>query len=107
AAACPGRRDAGAAGRPDVGRPGALGAHPADLRVVRPQCLGDRPTAQDAPPHLAAHPVEARAAQLSSQRGGFTSTVTKFWFVDGRGSMSGPDSPPIGGLGEPSWAFEV
>ena len=54
-----------AAGRPDVGRPGALGAYPAGLRAVRPQRLGNRPPAQDAPPHLAAHPVEARAAKLS------------------------------------------
>jgi hypothetical protein len=38
---------------------------------------------------------------------GFTSTFTKFWLVGARGKMSGPESPPIGGLGEASWAFEV
>jgi NADPH-dependent 2,4-dienoyl-CoA reductase/sulfur reductase-like enzyme len=38
---------------------------------------------------------------------GFTSTFTKFWLVGARGKMSGPNSPPIGGLGEASWAFEV
>ena len=55
-AAGPGGRDAGAAGRPDVGRPGALGTYPAHLRAVRPQRLRDRAAPQDAPPHLAAHP---------------------------------------------------
>ena len=56
--------DPRAARRPDVGRPGALGAYPARLRAVRPQRLGNRPPPQDAPPHPAAHPVEARAAKL-------------------------------------------
>ena len=51
-----------AAGEPDVGRPGPLGAHPARLRAVRPQRLGDRPPPQHAPPHPAAHPRQARAA---------------------------------------------
>ncbi len=40
-----------AAGKSDVGRPRALGAHPAHLRTVRPQRLGDRAPAQHAPPH--------------------------------------------------------
>ena len=52
---------ADAAGKPDVGRPRALGAHPAHLRAVRPQRLGDRAPAQHAPPHAAAHPGQARA----------------------------------------------
>ena len=43
-----------AAGKSDVGRPRALGAHPAHLRIVRPQRLGNRAPAQHAPPHLAA-----------------------------------------------------
>ena len=50
-----------AAGKPDVGRPRALGAHPAHLRAVRPQRLGDGAPAQHAPPHPAAHPGQARA----------------------------------------------
>jgi len=59
-----GRRDPGTARGPDVGRPGALGAHPAGVRAVRPQRLGNRAPPQDAPPHLAAHSVETRTAQL-------------------------------------------
>ena len=51
---------AGAAGEPDVGRPGALGAHPADLRALRPQRLGDGAAAQHAPAHPAAHPGQAQ-----------------------------------------------
>ena len=47
--------------QPDVGRPRALGAHPARLRAVRPQRLGDGAASQHAPPHLAAHPGQARA----------------------------------------------
>src|SRR4029077_8726759 len=43
---------------------GALGAHPARLRNVRPQRLGNRPPPQDAPPHPAAHPLQARAPKL-------------------------------------------
>ena len=57
-----GGRARGAAGKPDVGRPRALGAHPARLRNVRPQRLGDRAPAQHAPPHAAADPRQARAA---------------------------------------------
>ena len=49
---------------PDVGRPGALGAHPARLRALRPQRLRDGAAAQHAPPHPAAHPGEARAAVI-------------------------------------------
>ncbi len=52
---------AGAAGEPDVGRPGALGAHPARLRALRPQRVGNGAAAQHAPPHPAAHPRQARA----------------------------------------------
>ena len=43
-------------------RPGALGAHPAGLRALRPQRLGDRPAAEHAPPHAAAHPRQAQPA---------------------------------------------
>ena len=43
-----------AAGKSHVGRPRALGAHPAHLRIVRPQRFGDRAPAQHAPPHAAA-----------------------------------------------------
>ena len=46
---------------PDVGRPRALGAHPARLRAVQPQRLGDGAPPQHAPPHAAAHPGQARA----------------------------------------------
>ena len=58
------RRDAApaAAGKPDVRRPGALGAHPAGLRALRPQRLGDRAAAEHAPAHPAADPGQARAA---------------------------------------------
>ena len=49
---------------PDVGRPGALGAHPARVRALRPQRLGDGAAAQHAPPHPAAHPGQARAAVI-------------------------------------------
>ena len=45
--------------RPDVGRPGAVGAHPARVRAVQPQRLRDRAPAQHAPPHAPAHPVQA------------------------------------------------
>ena len=56
------RRQVGrAAGKSDVGRSRALGAHPAHLRIVQPQRLGDRAPAQHAPPHAAAHPGEAGA----------------------------------------------
>ncbi len=59
------RRARRAAGKSDVGRPGALGTYPARLRDVRPQRLGNGAAAQHAPPHAAAHPGQARAA-LSS-----------------------------------------
>ena len=49
-------------GKSDVGRPRALGTHPARLRNVRAQRLGNRPAAQYAPPHAAAHPRQARPA---------------------------------------------
>ena len=52
---------AGAARQPDVGGPGALGAHPAHLRTVRAQRFGDGAAAQHAPPHAAAHPGQAGA----------------------------------------------
>ena len=51
-----------AAGEPDVGRSGPLGAHPARLRNVRAQRVGNRAAAQHASPHAAAHPRQARAA---------------------------------------------
>ena len=53
-----------AAGASDVGRPRALGAHPAHLRIVRAQRVGDGAPAQHAPPHLAAHPRQARTALI-------------------------------------------
>ena len=53
---------AAAAAQPDVGRPGALGAHPARVRAVQPQRLGDRAAPEHAPPHAAADPQQARAA---------------------------------------------
>ena len=56
------RQEDRAAGKSDVGRPRALGAHPAHLRIVRPQRLGDRAPAQHAPPHPAAHSGQTRAA---------------------------------------------
>ena len=56
------RRARGTARKPDVGRSRALGAHPARLRNVRPQCLGNRAPAQHASPHSAADPRQARAA---------------------------------------------
>ena len=54
-------RQGAAAGEPDVGRSRALGAHPARLRALQPQRLGDGAPAQHASPHLAAHPRQARA----------------------------------------------
>ena len=62
----PGREGA-AAGESDVGRPGPLGAHPAHLRALRPQRLGDRPAPQHAPAHPPAHPRQAGAA-LTARR---------------------------------------
>ena len=61
-AAGPRRRSAAAAGKPDVGRPGALGTYPAGLRAMRPQCLRDRAAAEHAPPHLAADPGQEKPA---------------------------------------------
>ena len=51
--------------QPDVGRPGALGAHPAGLRAVQPQRLGDGAAPQHAPPYAAAHPEQAGPPALS------------------------------------------
>ena len=63
----PERREPGRARRAaDVGRPGALGAHPARVRAVQPQRLRDRAPAQHAPPHAPAHPVQAGAAALTA-----------------------------------------
>ena len=64
------RREAAAAGKSDVGRPRPLGAYPARLRALRPQCLGDRAPAQHASPHPAAHPRQARAALEQCQESG-------------------------------------
>ena len=47
---------------PDVRRPRALGTHPAHLRDVQPQRLGNRAPAEHAPPHAAADSGEARTA---------------------------------------------
>jgi ribosome maturation factor RimP len=55
-----GRRQAGPAREPDVGRPGALGAYPARVRALRPQRLGDGAAAEHAPAHPAAHPRQAQ-----------------------------------------------
>ncbi len=60
---------AAAAGGSHVRRPRALGAHPARLRAVRAQRLRDRAPPQDAPPHAAADPEQARAAELSFRCG--------------------------------------
>ncbi len=54
-----------AAAESDVGGPGAMGAHPAHLRDVQPQRLGDGAAAQHASPHLAADSRQTRTA-LSS-----------------------------------------
>ena len=51
-----------AAGASDVGRPRALGAHPAHLRALQPQRLGNGAPAQHAPANAAAHPGQTRAA---------------------------------------------
>ena len=50
------------AGKSDVGRPRALGAHSAHLRALRPQRFGDGAAAQHAPSNLAAHSRQTRAA---------------------------------------------
>ncbi len=60
---------AAAAGKPDVGRPRALGAYPARLRAVRPQRLGDGAPPQHASPHAAAHPGQARPALTAMKTG--------------------------------------
>ena len=49
-------------GEPDVCRSCPLGTHPARLRNVRTQRVGDRAAAQHAPAHPAAHPCQTRAA---------------------------------------------
>jgi ActR/RegA family two-component response regulator len=51
--------------KPNVRRPGALGAHPAGVRAVQSQRLRDRPPPQHAPPHAAADPQQARAAGMN------------------------------------------
>ena len=59
------RRARRSARKPDVGRPGALGAHPAGLRAVRPQRLRDRAPAQHASAHAcSASSPSARRARL-------------------------------------------
>src|SRR5206468_3215461 len=78
-AAGPGGRDAAAAGGPDVGRPGALGTHSADLRIVRPQRLGNGTAAEDASPHLAADPEQARPAQLTQHPIGLSRLSDPSW----------------------------
>jgi CheY-like chemotaxis protein len=50
-----------AAGKPHVGGPGALGAHSAHLRIVRPQRLRNSTPPQHASPHTAAYSRQARA----------------------------------------------
>jgi YesN/AraC family two-component response regulator len=50
-----------AAGKSDVGRPRPLGAHPAHLRIMRPQCFGNRSPPQNAPAHATAHPQQTRS----------------------------------------------
>ncbi|MGY4380804.1 ActR/RegA family two-component response regulator [Bradyrhizobium sp. i1.3.6] len=50
------------ADQPDVRRPRPLGAHPAHLRDVQPQRLGDGAPAEYAPSYVAADSGEARAA---------------------------------------------
>ena len=81
------RRQARAAGEPDVGRPGALGAYPAHLRALRPQRLGDRAAAQHAPPHAAAHPGQAQP-EVAAQR--FVNTCRE----DGGASAAAVPLPP-------------
>ena len=58
--------------QPDVGRPRALGTHPAHLRDVQPQRLGDRAPAQHASPDVAAHSGEARAEVTRASLPGLT-----------------------------------
>ena len=49
-----------AAGKSDVGGPRALGAHPAHLRIMRPQRFRNRAPSQHASANFAAHPRQAR-----------------------------------------------
>jgi hypothetical protein len=49
------------AGEPDVGRSRPLGTHPAHLRNVQPQRLGNGAPAEHAPPYIAADFGQARA----------------------------------------------
>jgi len=62
------RLQAQAAGESDVGGPRALGAYPAGLRALRPQCLGDGAPPQHAPAHAAAHPGEEKSALIFRSR---------------------------------------
>ena len=63
-----GHRGRGAGRTADVGRPGALGAHPAGVRAMQSQRLGDRPPPQHASQNAAADPVQACAATLTRLR---------------------------------------
>ena len=56
-----------AAGKSNVGRPGALGAHSARLRVVQSQRLGDGAPLEHASAYPAAHFGEARAEVTSTR----------------------------------------
>ena len=56
---------AAAAGIAHDCRPGTLGAHPARVRAVRPQCFGNGPAFAYASAHAAADSRQARAAQLT------------------------------------------
>ena len=56
--------------QPDVGGPRALGAHPARLRTVQTQRLGDGAAARHAPAHPAADPGQARPALTGVTRPG-------------------------------------
>jgi hypothetical protein len=70
------------------------------------RCADNPQRAWTAAQDALSHRILGKRAGAEPQRG-FTSTFTKFWLVGARGKMSGPESPPIGGLGEASWAFEV
>src|SRR3546814_10988991 len=56
---------AAAAVQPDERRPCALGAHPARLRTVRPQCVGDGAPPAHAPAHATAYSRDVRAEELT------------------------------------------
>ena len=62
ALACQRHREIRTAVKSDVGGSRALGTHPAHLRDVQPQRLGNRAAAEHAPPHAAADSGETRAA---------------------------------------------